>query len=104
MRTVVIDGPATIRVDTRPDPELPGPDGVIVAVTAAGICGSDLHFYEGEYPLADSVALGHEAVGTVVEAGPEVRTVKVGDQVMVSSVAGCGACPGCATRDPVMCF
>ncbi|BBX96563.1 hypothetical protein MLAC_18570 [Mycobacterium lacus] len=50
------------------------------------------------------MALGHEAVGTVVEAGPQARTVKVGDVVMVSSVAGCGACPGCATRDPVMCF
>ena len=50
------------------------------------------------------MTLGHEAVGTVVEAGPEVRTVKVGDRVMVSSVTGCGACPGCATRDPVRCF
>jgi 2-desacetyl-2-hydroxyethyl bacteriochlorophyllide A dehydrogenase len=103
MRTVILNGPRIVRVETRPDPVLPGPDAVIVAVTAAGICGSDLHFYEGEYPLAEPVALGHEAVGTVVEAGPQVRTVKVGDLVMVSSVAGCGACPGCATRDPAMC-
>ncbi|MHA7653530.1 alcohol dehydrogenase catalytic domain-containing protein [Mycobacterium sp. ML4] len=103
MRTVVIDGPASIRLDNRPDPELTGPDGVIVAVSAAGICGSDLHFYEGDYPLAQPVALGHEAVGTVVEAGSDVRTVKVGDEVLVSSVAGCGRCPGCATNDPVMC-
>lgn len=104
MRAVVVDGPASIRVDTRPDPLLPGPDGAIVAVTAAAICGSDLHFYDGEYPLSEPVALGHEAVGTVVDVGPAVRTVAVGDQVMVSSVAGCGACAGCATRDPVMCF
>jgi 2-desacetyl-2-hydroxyethyl bacteriochlorophyllide A dehydrogenase len=104
MRTVVIDGPGSIRIDTRPDPALTGPDGVIVAVSAAGICGSDLHFYEGEYPMVEPVALGHEAVGTVVEAGPDVRTVKVGDEVMVSSVAGCGGCPGCATNDPVMCY
>jgi 2-desacetyl-2-hydroxyethyl bacteriochlorophyllide A dehydrogenase len=104
MRTVVLDGRANIRVDTRPDPALPGPDGAIVSVTAAGICGSDLHFYEGDYPLAGPMTLGHEAVGTVVEAGPEVRTVKVGDRVMVSSVTGCGACPGCATRDPVTCY
>ena len=60
MRAVVIDGPGSIRVDTRPDPVLPGPDGAIIAVTAAGICGSDLHFYDGEYPLAEPVALGHE--------------------------------------------
>lgn len=104
MRTVVIDGPGSIHVVTRPDPALTGPDGAIIAVTGAGICGSDLHFYEGEYPFAESVALGHEAIGTVVETGPQVRSVKVGDLVMVSSVAGCGACPGCATRDPVMCY
>ena len=104
MRTVVVDGPRSIRVDTRPDPALPGPDGAIVEVTAAGICGSDLHFYEGDFPMPDPIALGHEAVGTVVEVGPDVRTVKVGDQVMVSSVTGCGSCPGCATRDPVMCY
>lgn len=103
MRTVVIDGPASIRVETRPDPALTGPDGVIVAVSAAGICGSDLHFYEGDYPLPEPVSLGHEAIGTVVETGPDVRSVKVGDDVLVSSVAGCGACPGCATNDPVMC-
>lgn len=103
MRTVVVDGPRSIRVDTRPDPALPGPDGAIVEVTAAGICGSDLHFYEADFPMPDPIALGHEAVGTVVETGPDVRTVKAGDHVMVSSVTGCGACPGCATRDPVMC-
>lgn len=103
MRTVVVDGPRSIRVDTRPDPTLPGPDGAIVEVTAAGICGSDLHFYEADFPMPDPIALGHEAIGTVVDAGPQVRNVKVGDRVMVSSVAGCGACAGCATRDPVMC-
>lgn len=104
MRAVVIDGAGSVRVNTQPDPALPGPDGVVVAVTAAVICGSDLHFYEGEYPFTEPVALGHEAVGTIVEAGPQVRTVGVGDLVMVSSVAGCGVCPGCETHDPVMCF
>src|SRR6478736_5262083 len=104
MRTVRLDAPGQIRVDTLPDPSLPGPDGAIVEVTAAAICGSDLHFYEGDYPLAAPVALGHEAVGTVVETGPDVRTVKVGDSVLVSSVAGCGKCVGCATRDPITCL
>jgi threonine dehydrogenase-like Zn-dependent dehydrogenase len=104
MRTVVVDGPRSIRVENRPDPALPGPDGAIVEVSAAGICGSDLHFYEADFPLGGPMPLGHEAVGAVVETGPEVRTLKVGDQVLVSSVTGCGACPGCATRDPVMCY
>jgi len=77
MRTVVVDGPRSIRVDTRPDPTLPGPDGAIVEVTAAGICGSDLHFYEADFPMPDPIALGHEAIGTVVDAGPQVRNVKL---------------------------
>ena len=104
MRSVVVDGPRSIRVENRPDPALLGPDGAIVEVTAAGICGSDLHFYEADFPLTEPLTVGHEAVGTVVETGPDVRSVKVGDQVMVSSVTGCGACAGCATRDPVMCY
>lgn len=103
MRSVVIDAPGQIRVENRPDPALPGPDGAIIAVTSAAICGSDLHFYEGDYPFLEPVALGHEAIGTVAEVGPDVRTVKVGDLVLVSSVAGCGHCAGCATRDPICC-
>ena len=103
MRAVVIDSPGSVRVDTRPDPVLPGPDGAVVQVVAAAICGSDLHFYEGDYPIFDPVSLGHEAIGTVVEAGPDVHTVKVGDLVLISSVAGCGACAGCATKDPILC-
>lgn len=103
MRTVVIDAPGQIRVDTVADAVLPGPDGAVVAVTTTAICGSDLHFYEGDYPLSQPVPLGHEAVGTVVELGSEVRSVRVGDRVLVSSVAGCGSCAGCATADPVTC-
>ncbi|BBY99105.1 alcohol dehydrogenase catalytic domain-containing protein [Mycolicibacterium fallax] len=103
MRSVVIDAPGQIRIDNRPDPVLPGPGGAIIAVGSAAICGSDLHFYEGDYPLVQPVALGHEAIGTVVEAGPDVRNVAVGDLVLVSSVAGCGHCAGCATHDPVCC-
>ena len=104
MRTVVIDAPGRVRVDDRPDPGLPGPDGAVIEVTASAICGSDLHFYEGDFPLGEPVALGHEAVGVVVDVGPDVRTVRVGDSVLVSSVAGCGGCVGCASGDPVTCL
>lgn len=103
MRSVMVDAEGTVRVDTRPDPVLPGADGAIVAVESAAICGSDLHFLEGHYPILDPVALGHEAVGTVVETGSDVVNVAVGDRVLVSSVAGCGRCAGCATHDPIRC-
>lgn len=103
MRAVVVDSSGQVRVDTRPDPVLPGPDGAIVQVETSAICGSDLHFLAGDYPIVEPVSLGHEAVGSVVEIGSEVAGFKVGDRVLVSSVAGCGRCAGCGTRDPINC-
>ncbi|CAB4691770.1 MAG: alcohol dehydrogenase catalytic domain-containing protein [Actinobacteria bacterium] len=103
MRAVVVEAPGLVTVADVPDPELPGSGGAIVQVEASAICGSDLHFYDGDLPMYP-VAIGHEAVGTVVEVGADVRTVSVGDRVLVSSVAGCGSCVGCATGDPVSCL
>lgn len=103
MRTVVIDGPGRVSVQERPDPAPPGPDGAVVAVEAAAICGSDLHFYDGDIELFP-LAVGHECVGRVVEVGPDVRRFSVGDRVLVASVTGCGHCVGCATGDPVTCL
>ncbi|MBF4161626.1 alcohol dehydrogenase catalytic domain-containing protein [Nocardioides acrostichi] len=102
MRSVIAHGPGDVRVDDAPDPEISGPDGAIVAVEATAICGSDLHFYDGDLPFFP-VALGHEAIGRIVEIGPQVQRFRVGDRVLVSSVAGCGRCPGCATLDPIRC-
>ena len=73
MLHVVIDGLHQARVTEAPDPELPGPDGAIVAVDATAICGSDLHFYDGDIPVGDGIPVGHEFLGTVVEVGGEVR-------------------------------
>jgi 2-desacetyl-2-hydroxyethyl bacteriochlorophyllide A dehydrogenase len=98
----MIEGLRSVSVATVPDAELPGPDGAVVRVEVAAICGSDLHFYDGDLPFYP-VAVGHEAVGRVVEVGPEVRRFAVGDRVLVASVTGCGACDGCATGDPVTC-
>ncbi len=100
---VVIEGPRQVSVVTAPDPVLPGPDGAVVAVDATAICGSDLHFYDGDIPVGDGLPVGHEFLGTVVEVGPEVRRFAVGDRVLTASVAGCGRCAGCATGDPVLC-
>jgi 2-desacetyl-2-hydroxyethyl bacteriochlorophyllide A dehydrogenase len=103
MRTVLINGSGSVSVETVPDPVLPGPDGAIVAVEATAICGSDMHFYDGDLPFYP-MAVGHEAIGRVVEIGTDVRRFSVGDRVLVASVAGCGSCIGCATGDPVTCL
>ncbi len=100
---MVIDGPRSVRLSEAPDPVPPGDEGVVVAVDATAICGSDLHFYDGDLPVGDGVAVGHEFLGTIVEAGPAVGRFHVGDRVLTASVAGCGHCAGCATGDPVTC-
>jgi len=81
---------------------LPGPEGVIVTVERTAICGSDLHLYH-DAPTG-SVRLGHEAIGTVAEAGPEVRSLKRGDRVLVSGVIGCGVCRPCLAGRPNVCL
>ncbi len=102
MRAVVLTGERTVAIENVPDPELTGPDGVVVRVEHTAICGSDLHLYHGDIE-ATGVRLGHEFIGTVAEAGPEVRTLRVGDRVLVSGLIGCGHCDACASGDPVLC-
>ena len=99
----MIEGPRQVRVVDAPDPVPPDADGVVVAVDATAICGSDLHFYDGDIPVGRGFSIGHEFLGTVVEVGSQVRRFRTGDRVLTASVAGCGHCDGCATGDPVTC-
>jgi alcohol dehydrogenase len=103
VRAVVMDSGGAVRVDQLPDPELPGAAGVIVAVEAAAICGSDLHFFDGDLPSVDGLSIGHEAVGRIAEVGSGVTRFAVGDRVMVSCIMGCGHCEGCGAGDPAIC-
>jgi alcohol dehydrogenase len=102
MRAVVLQDITDVSVEDVPDPTLPGPEGIVVGVERAAICGSDLHLYHGAIP-GQQIRLGHEAIGTVLEAGPDVRSVSVGDRVLVSGVVGCGRCGRCLAGDPARC-
>ncbi|MBV9486326.1 MAG: alcohol dehydrogenase catalytic domain-containing protein [Frankiaceae bacterium] len=103
MRQVMINTDRTVVVVEAADPVPPGPGGAVVTVDATSICGSDLHFYDGDLPLIAPLSIGHEFVGTVAAIGAEVRTIKVGDRVMCSCLAGCGQCDGCLAGDPATC-
>jgi alcohol dehydrogenase len=103
VRAVIMDSKGSVHIADRPNPTLPGPQGAIVAVEATGICGSDLHFYDGDLPSIDGLSIGHEAVGIVVEVGQAVNRSAVGDRVVVSCITGCGHCHGCAVGDPATC-
>ena len=75
----------------------PGPHEVLIRTAAAGVCHSDVHFWEGSYPYPMPAVLGHESAGVVEAVGSEVRTVKVGDHVITCLSAFCGHCEHCLT-------
>lgn len=96
MRAVTWHGKRDVRVDTVPDPRIEAPDDVVVQITSTGICGSDLHLYEVLGPFLDEGdILGHEPMGRVVEVGPEVTKLAVGDRVVVPFNVSCGTCWMC---------
>jgi threonine dehydrogenase-like Zn-dependent dehydrogenase len=96
MRAVTYHGNYDVRVDTVPDPILQEPDDIVLKITATAICGSDLHLYRGKMPeLKNGDILGHEFMGTVVDAGSGVTTLQKGDRVVVPFVIACGQCFFC---------
>ena len=73
----------------------PAAGEVLVRVTHCGVCHSDLSNVNGTFPIPGPIVLGHEAAGIVEQVGLGVRTVAVGDHVVLSPIAACGACYGC---------
>jgi len=82
----------------------PGPHEVLIRTAAVGVCRSDLHFVDGQYPHAMPCIPGHEAAGIVEAVGGEVRTVKPGDAVVTCLSAFCGHCEFCVTGRMSLCL
>ena len=99
MRAVTFEAPGEVRVVDKPEPELIDPGDAIVRVELAAVCGSDLHIYHGRVKVEQGFTLGHEWVGTVVDAGAEVARVSVGDRVLGCFCDACGACFFCTRGD-----
>ncbi len=96
MRAVVYHGPGRKAWEEVPDPEILDEGDIIVRVDAVTICGTDLHILKGDVPeVHQGRILGHEAVGTVWDAGEGVHTVAPGDRVLVSCISACGTCRFC---------
>jgi alcohol dehydrogenase len=83
--------------------EGPGAGQVLVEITAAGLCHSDLSVVDGSRPRPMPMVLGHEAAGVVREVGPGVQDLKPGDSVVFAFVPACGRCIPCATGRPALC-
>jgi alcohol dehydrogenase len=96
MKALVYGGPGKRSWTDAPDPHLVDPEDLIVRVDAVTICGTDLHILKGDVPeVVPGRVLGHEAVGTVLQTGSGVRSVDVGDRVLVSCITSCGRCRYC---------
>jgi len=99
MRKVIWRGTEQLEFaqDAAERPAVRNAHEVRIRVTAAGVCGTDVHIIQGKVRFVDPpLILGHEFAGVVEECGPAVTRVRPGDRVKCDSVCGCGACAWCA--------
>ncbi|MGM7721596.1 zinc-binding alcohol dehydrogenase family protein [Metabacillus sp. Hm71] len=95
MKAAVMTKPFTIEFQDVAKPEV-GPNDVLVRIKAAGICGSDVHFYDGSNPYANYPQIfGHELSGIIEEIGSEVKDRGVGERVVIEPAVPCGDCYPC---------
>ena len=96
MRATVYSGRNSVQVENVPDPKILNRRDAIVKITSTAICGSDLHLYDGYVPeVKKGDIFGHEFMGEVVEVGPDVGNLAVGDRVVVPFPIACGNCTSC---------
>ncbi|MGI8801518.1 MAG: zinc-binding dehydrogenase [Solirubrobacteraceae bacterium] len=95
MRATVMFGAGDVRIETVPDARLIEPTDAVIRVTRACVCGSDLWPYRSMEPSETGRRMGHEAIGVVDAVGVDVRTLKVGDLVVMPFAYSDGACVFC---------
>lgn len=104
MRSVVLDGKGTVKNTQRPD-LIPGERDLIITPEAVGVCGTDLHLAQGDYPTGSfPVVPGHEFAGTVKLVGSAVQGFAVGDRVCVNPNVSCGKCELCLAGAVNLCL
>ncbi len=96
-------GVGNLELREVPIPEI-GDNEVLIKVKAAGICGTDLHIYNDEFPYWPPVILGHEFSGTIEAVGKTITDWKVGDHIVGEPhTLACGKCYLCRTGNPQIC-
>jgi glutathione-independent formaldehyde dehydrogenase len=96
MKAVVWNGPGNVSVDEVEDPRIESATDVLVRISTAGICGSDLHMYEGRTAAKPGVVMGHENMGVIEEVGSAVLQLQRGDRVVLPFNIACGTCFNCS--------
>ena len=95
MKALRYKGKNEVAVEEVEDPKIEKPTDAIIRITSAAICGSDLHMYEGRTGVEKDTVLGHEIMGTVLEVGEAVQSIKKGDRVVLPFNVSCGLCFNC---------
>jgi threonine dehydrogenase-like Zn-dependent dehydrogenase len=95
MRATLMYAAGDVRVEDVPDPSIVDPTDAIIRVTSACVCGSDLWPYADLKPTETGRPMGHEAIGLVEDVGPDVRTIKPGDLVVMPFAFSDGTCVFC---------
>jgi 2-desacetyl-2-hydroxyethyl bacteriochlorophyllide A dehydrogenase len=96
MKTIVLEEPGKFTLTDTPQPNAPGPGEALVRVLTVGICGTDLHAFEGTQPFFSYPRiLGHELAVEIVELGDGVSEFRVGDRCAVNPYTTCGECVAC---------
>jgi 2-desacetyl-2-hydroxyethyl bacteriochlorophyllide A dehydrogenase len=103
VKAAILHGPRDLRVEPVRDPEA-GAGDVVVAVTMAGLCGTDYRIWSGDRPVAYPRVMGHEFIGRVLSVGGGVSRVKPGDRVAVEPNYSCGVCPLCREGNRNLCL
>lgn len=99
MRANTFVSTGKMRVERVPDPKILNDKDAIVRITSTAICGSDLHLYNGFIPTVEPGDIfGHEFMGEVVDTGKGVKSVKMGDRVVVAFPIACGSCYNCGRQ------
>ncbi|GGA88675.1 zinc-dependent alcohol dehydrogenase [Ornithinibacillus halotolerans] len=96
MKAVTYQGKYEVAVKDVEAPKIQDKEDVIIKITSTSICGSDLHLYQGNFPLPIGYVIGHEPMGIVEEVGPDVTSVKKGDRVVIPFTVSCGKCHYCS--------
>jgi len=95
MKAISYEGVRKMSVSNRPKPTIQSPTDAVLRVTTSGICGSDLHMYDGRTPLDKGTVVGHEIMGVIDEVGEAVASIKKGDRVVLPFNIACGFCFNC---------
>jgi glutathione-independent formaldehyde dehydrogenase len=95
MKAISYQGPRKMSVSTHAKPKIKSPTDALLRVTTSGICGSDLHMYDGRTPLDKGTVVGHEIMGVIDEVGDAVQSIQKGDRVVLPFNIACGFCFNC---------